>query len=248
MTPSDIILETGPRQKPVPVISVSREQIAGKPEFLNAGERRWLAVNSYEGDPAAISSSLRKTGVWPRCCGAVHRGQGRPTALRSAGSAAPLPKGLYAISGPMEDAHQAVLGWVLEAYEFSRYKRQKGEVARLVCPQGVDRAAVLREAEAHYLARDLINTPSSDMGPDELEAAARAVARRFKVTVKVTKGKPLERDFPMIYAVGKASPRAPRLIDFSWGRRALPASRWSARVCASTRAASTSSRPPACCS
>ena len=72
------------------------------------------------------------------------------------------------------------------------------------------------------MVRDLINTPASDMGPDELEAAARAVAGAFEAKVKVTAGKALQREFPMIHAVGKASPRAPRLIDFSWGSPKAP--------------------------
>ncbi|MBC8037019.1 MAG: leucyl aminopeptidase family protein, partial [Rhizobiales bacterium] len=68
----------------------------------------------------------------------------------------------------------------------------------------------------------LINTPASDMGPDELEAAVRAGVRTFKAKVVVTKGAALERNFPMIHHVGKASPRAPRLIDVAWGPARAP--------------------------
>jgi leucyl aminopeptidase len=91
-----------------------------------------------------------------------------------------------------------------------------------VCPKGVDREAVLRAARASWMVRDLVNTPASDMGPDELEQAARAVARAYKAKLRVVSGKALEKGFPMIHAVGKASPRSPRLIDFSWGPARAP--------------------------
>lgn len=128
-----------------------------------------------------------------------------------------LPEGSYALDGDVPGAELLALGWVLEGYSFDVYKKSSVTLARLVCPKGVDREAVLRAARASYLVRDLINTPSSDMGPDELEDAAREVASAFKAKLAVTKGRALEEEFPMIHAVGKASPRAPRLIDFSWG-------------------------------
>ena len=48
---------------------------------------------------------------------------------------------------------------------------------RLVLPDGVDGDDLSRIAEGVTLARDLINTPANDMGPAELEAAARALAQ-----------------------------------------------------------------------
>jgi leucyl aminopeptidase len=74
-------------------------------------------------------------------------------------------------------------------------------------------------AEGEALTRDLINTPAQDMGPAELEDAARALAERFGARVTVTVGDDLlTANFPMIHAVGRASPRAPRLIDLAWGQ------------------------------
>ncbi len=73
-------------------------------------------------------------------------------------------------------------------------------------------------AEGEFLTRDLINTPAQDMGPAELEQAARDLATRHGATVTVTTGDDLlTQNFPMIHAVGRASPRAPRLIDLTWG-------------------------------
>jgi leucyl aminopeptidase len=90
-------------------------------------------------------------------------------------------------------------------------------------PDDIDGDAVSRIAEGVFLARDLINTPSNDMGPAELEQAARSVAESFGARIKVTEGDALlEANYPMIHAVGRASVRAPRLIDFTWGDEAHP--------------------------
>src|SRR6202023_546833 len=73
------------------------------------------------------------------------------------------------------------------------------------------------------LARDLINTPSNDMGPEELAQAAEALAKRFGASFGCIVGDDLPRqNFPLIHAVGMASPRAPRLIDIGWGDPAHP--------------------------
>jgi len=81
----------------------------------------------------------------------------------------------------------------------------------------------LRIVEGVMLCRDLINTPSNDMGPAELEAAARKLAEQHGATIAVTSGEELVKNFPLIHAVGMGSPRAPRLIDLSWGQDDNPA-------------------------
>ena len=135
-----------------------------------------------------------------------------------------LPKGAYRLEGKLPKPHLAALGWLLEAYSFDRYRKKADPPASLVCPEGADRGRLLAEADAVRLARDLINVPASDMGPRELEAAVRAVARAHKAVVKTTAAKPLESGFPMIHAVGRAAGpvRAPRLIELRWGRRSDP--------------------------
>ena len=74
-------------------------------------------------------------------------------------------------------------------------------------------------AEAEFLTRDLVNTPASDMGPAELEAAFTALAQRFGATTTVIRGDDLlTQNFPMVHAVGRASPRAPRIMEMRWGK------------------------------
>ena len=181
--------------------------------------RAWADTNGFRGQPGKVLPVPGERGALAEVLvGAVPDDDG----FALAKLARSLPEGIYAVSGQIANPELLALGWCLEAYGFGRYGKSSGTIARLVCPKGADRAAVLRAAEASYLVRDLINTPASDMGPDELEAAARAVAKAGKAKLSVVSGKALERGFPMIHAVGKASPRAPRLIDFTWGPARAP--------------------------
>ena len=101
--------------------------------------------------------------------------------------------------------------------------RARPKPKRLVLPEGASKEQVLALAEALYFGRDLINTPANDLGPAELEAAARELANAYGGSVKVTEGSSLLSDnFPMIHAVGRASDRAPRLIDLRWGAEHAP--------------------------
>ncbi len=91
------------------------------------------------------------------------------------------------------------------------------------CPHGVDGEDLSRIAEGVALARDLINTPSNDLGPAELEDAARTLAVKHGARISVIIGDDLlKQNFPLIHAVGRASPRTPRLIDITWGDAAAP--------------------------
>jgi leucyl aminopeptidase len=131
-----------------------------------------------------------------------------------------LPPGCYHLADDLAEPELAAVAWGLGAYRFRRYKSAGGDdVAQLKAPPGVDYAGALTQVEAVWLGRDLINTPASDMGPQELEDAARQLARTHGADVSSVVGDELlARNFPLIHAVGRASPRAPRLIDLTWGR------------------------------
>jgi len=222
MKPNEVIVDETGRRSAIAIVPVSQEQVTGTSRLLTADDRRWIAALGFEaeaGQHIIVPSSKGEVGkvLW-----GIGNSAKPPEAFAFGRLARALPNGTYRIDGKLPDTGLAVLAWALEAYTFDVYKKERSGPARLVCPPGVDRQEILRQAEAHYLARDLINTPSSDMGPAELERAARDLARRYKARIRVTSGKLLERDFPMIHAVGKASPRAPRLIDFTWGPPRAP--------------------------
>ncbi|WP_410217176.1 leucyl aminopeptidase family protein [Paracoccus sp. (in: a-proteobacteria)] len=131
-----------------------------------------------------------------------------------------LPKGDWRLATLPEglDPEQLALGWLLGQYRFTRYKGGPTQGPRLVCPEGVDAGQLLAVAGGEFLTRDLINTPASDMGPDKLEAAARALADDIRARVEVIVGDELlKRNFPLIHAVGRAAAADPRLIDIRLG-------------------------------
>ena len=137
-----------------------------------------------------------------------------------------LPKGTYRFEAPPEEEKAlefAALGWALSAYRFTRYKKGPGDQPRLALSKGMDRARLERMGQAICMARDLINTPTNDMGPDALEAAALALAKSQGAKAKVIRGDALlKQNYPLIHAVGRAAAQAPRLVDITWGKPTHP--------------------------
>jgi len=133
-----------------------------------------------------------------------------------------LPPGTYRFANAPHDARLAALAFALGAYQFTRYRKAEPCKVRLIVPDGVDGDDLSRIVEGVTLARDLINTPSNDMGPAELEEAARVLAKQHGASIHVTAGEALAKQFPLVAAVGAGSARAPRLIDIAWGNEAAP--------------------------
>jgi leucyl aminopeptidase len=121
------------------------------------------------------------------------------------------------------DLGAAALGWALASYRFERYRKREARQLQLAVSEDAATARANSIAEAIHLARDLINTPASDLGPAELAEAIQAVAGRFGATCRTIVGDDLvAQNYPTIFAVGQASPRAPRMIDLSWGEAGAP--------------------------
>lgn len=129
-----------------------------------------------------------------------------------------LPEGNYQIQ-EFNHLQLAALAWGLGAYQFSKYKTQEMAKAKLLLPNSVDEKLLQDWLKAIYLARDLINTPAEEMGPAEIESAVKAVAKEFSASMHVVTGdKLLKENYPSVHAVGRASPREPRVIDLRWGK------------------------------
>ncbi|HWC63150.1 MAG TPA: leucyl aminopeptidase family protein [Rhizomicrobium sp.] len=140
-------------------------------------------------------------------------------ALALAAFSEKLPDGVYRL-GEAPDfcgGTNAALAWLLGLYEFARYRKPAKRALKLVPPEGVDGEEVSRIAAHVFLARDLINTPPNDMGPEELAAAAAGLAKEHGARFRVVTGALLAKNYPLIHAVGQGSVRAPRLIEMVWG-------------------------------
>ena len=129
-----------------------------------------------------------------------------------------LPDGTYRFANEPHDARLAALAVALGTYKFTRYRKSEPGDIKLDLPQSIDREELDFIVEGVRLARDLINTPANDMGPEELEAAARKLATLHDAKFNAIVGDDLlKENFPLIHAVGRAAVRAPRLLDFTWG-------------------------------
>src|SRR5215813_11781080 len=116
-----------------------------------------------------------------------------------------LPAGTYRFADPPHDLRLGTLAFALGTYRFARYRKPDDKEVSLEVPEGVDADDLTRIAEGVCLARDLINTPANDMGPPDLEYAARALATRHHASVNAIVGDELlTQNFPLIHAVGRA--------------------------------------------
>lgn len=205
----------------IPVSIVTPDTLAETLDSLSPAARSWAKLNDFRASSGSVIAL-------PNAQGEIEHaliGLGTDEARNSgrffvAHGASRLPSGTYAIAGGVEGPalEEAALGWLLENYVFDKYKSLPKAKAHLVAPNGIDQHKIEAIAEGEFLTRDLINTSSEQMGPDELEDAARSLATRHGASINtVSDDALLEQNFPLIHTVGRASSRAPRLIEMKWG-------------------------------
>jgi leucyl aminopeptidase len=213
----------------IPVHAVSKDTFAAWRDAQDVRVQAWIKAVGFKAKPGQAV-------LLPGADGRVERvvyvlddeGLGGPWAW--AALQGQLPKdGVFAIEDALDAtaATDAALGFALADYTYDRYRagsedEDPNETPRLVWPEATDRAYVRAAHGATRLARDLINTPASDMGPAELAHAARELADATGAQYVEVVGVDLIREgYPAIYAVGRGAEdgRAPRLIDFSWSRK-----------------------------
>ena len=188
---------------------------------LSAGQRASLAAQKFDG-------SGYQVGIVPDgdsffAVGGVANVEDM-SSWCLAGLAEKLPEGTYRVvdvqPGP------AAFGWLTAQYRFTRYKDDENATGpRVLLTDQVGRVpALVAEAEAEMLVRDLVNTPAEDMGPAALEAEFEKLAKAHGGKLEVTKGDALEQGYPMVHAVGRAADRkhAPRLLHLTWGKESDP--------------------------
>ena len=205
----------------IPLYVISSDNL----DAIPAEARAWAETNGFVG-------TLGKTLVVPGSDGAIAQALvGYGTAKKRArgrfqvsAAARSLPVATYHFAGGLEELalEEAALGWLLSGYHFDRYVADAKPIAQLKAPAGIDAARLEVIAAGEALTRDLINTPTADMGPGDLEAATRDLAAAHGASLYVTTGEDLlEQNFPMIHTVGRAvgpdPHRAPRLMDMTWG-------------------------------
>ena len=204
-----------------PVWLVRRDDLEGWCNAHAGAGAAWVETSGFKGEAGKVL-------LLPDASGGISgallgTGDGSDSLITGALPSA-LPLGDYRLAGGFDgEATLAALGYALGTYRFTRYSGKPRDWPRLVLPQGVDGEEVGRLARAMFLARDLINTPTNDMSPADLAAAAERVADAHGATVTTIVGDDLlTQNYPMVHAVGRASTVEPRLIDMRWGREDAP--------------------------
>jgi leucyl aminopeptidase len=205
----------------VDLIPVKESEFEHWQQTAGPEHSEWARQNGFKGRPGEICilpGNVKGT----RQCAFGMQQEGWLAQLSPV--AAKLPEGDYQLQCDW-DRHQrlqASLGWGLELYRFSRYKKNPAPKVRLILESDIDHD-VRALCDAQNLVRDLVNTPTEHMGPSQLASAVAQEADRYDATSGSITGKNLlTQNFPAIHAVGRASHRKPRLVHLSWGDKDAP--------------------------
>ena len=212
MTTPDAFTSSADNARPLHL--VSRDRLADwrgrQPRSLG----QWMEANRFEAAAGTVLLLPGDDGIAGAVLGVGDAAD--PYAYAHAPYA--LPEGDWRVEGdPGDDARAALqLGWGLGSYRYTRYRKPLRPPARLVLdPPDAETDDLLA---ACLRVRDLVNTPTEHMGPEQLHAEVEALAKQHGARFEAVVGDALlERNFPAIHAVGRASHRAPRLLRLEWG-------------------------------
>lgn len=131
-----------------------------------------------------------------------------------------LPAGHYFIAEGLqaELRHLIELSWGLGAYQFTRYKKPPEKPPAQLVINSEEASPLSALVDAVYTVRDLINTPTENMGPSDVAEAASQISQTFSAEFQQWEGDELlNQGFPLVHLVGRASLNKPRLIELKWG-------------------------------
>ncbi len=193
-----------------PIICITAAEYGDWLTQQDALTQSWLKSTDYKAKPNCFSLIPNRDGAIDKVVVGV---EDYDDMWNLAALPKVLPAGNYQVDKLSE---RQALAWGLGCYQFNRYRssRDNDELAKLCFSS----AAVDAQLAAITLTRDMINTPASDMMPQDIAAAAQTLAQKYGATINQIVGEELlKQNYPTIHAVGRASVHAPRLIDLQWG-------------------------------
>lgn len=216
----------------VPVILVRADKFGAWLQKQDRGRKNFIAQSDFTGEAGKALAIRGADGSFEGVLACIGKPCGlydlasAVAAIRSSFGKSLLSRCSFHLSGEAlqgEEIESAHMGWALACYRFDHYKASPAAAPMLVWSESADKKRILARAQASGFLRNIINAPSNDMGPDELESAARFIAGPHQAKIDVLKDqRALEKEFPMVYAVGKGSERSPRMIDLRWGNPRHP--------------------------
>ncbi len=181
--------------------------------------KQWLIDSNFKAESGNVSVVPGQDGKinFVLCCVS-----NRSNFWSVGGLAVSLPQGVYQFANAEDNALNYAVAWGLGAYQFTRYKKALRRPSVLVLPPKLT-AEIENIVSSIYLVRDLINTPTDDLGPSELADEVAKIAQKFNAEFTQIIGDDLlHANYPAIHAVGRASDDAPRLLDMRWGNPTHP--------------------------
>src|SRR6202011_3659462 len=174
------VFETAPAASAIPITFATKATWDAICADLPGEARQFALANGFAAKPGACLTLPAADGKIAQVVFGLEDAASKFRDLFRPGSLPGLlPPGVYRFANAPHDTRLAALAFALGAYRFSRYRKADASDVKLVPPDGIDATELTRMAEAAYLARDLINTPSNDMGPEELALSAEQLANRF---------------------------------------------------------------------
>ena len=221
MADTEALIQPDRGQEAIDIHLVDSEGFDKWAQSLSDGQRAALSAQKFNGGGYQVGI-VPDGDTWFAVGGVAN-----PAELSSwcmAKLAESLPGGTYRRA--KGEPGPAVHGWMTAQYVFDRYKKPENPAGpRTLLTKEVSKIDdAVAEANAVCLVRDLVNTPAEDMGPAALEAQFEKLAKTHSAKLSVIMGDTLEREYPMVHAVGRAAARhhAPRLMHLIWGKETDP--------------------------
>ncbi len=211
-----------PDNTAIPVSIVSESEAAAAMDELDQSGQAYASSVGFTGATGQVAYLPGSDG---RVGGVLYGSGGKQVSAEPflAGALArTLAPGRYRIAGPAGENRLAALAFLLGGYRFENFKTQPVGRPQIALGDVIDRDDILRMVDAAFFARDLINRPANDLGPEQIMDAMAGLAERFGAGIETFSGEALQKGFPMVFAVGQASTRPPLLIDMTWGAPSAP--------------------------
>ncbi|MEP3524756.1 MAG: leucyl aminopeptidase family protein [Hyphomicrobiales bacterium] len=226
--PVELLSQADEPKDAIEIIVTTPETMNEACSSMSEGDREWLATVDFSAKSGQVCLLPSNSGGIAKVFFGAPKAGSERSALQFGKLTKALPAGTYRFSTTPNVEKIVALSWLLDAYQFNRYQgdgtgANDGKVIKLIVADEQALEEANRMGKAATLTRDLINTPTNDMGPEQLSDAMRDLADQYGASFSEIIGDDLiEQNFPLVHAVGRASESEPRLLDMRWGSERMP--------------------------